>query len=99
MTPFEITKLAERYAARRKEVPAGPHDALVVRATGFAAVVKAGESTMSSEHPASKLEILLEAARRATWDALKGPRHLKAGRFRSQPVSEERHPVGKLNEV
>ena len=28
-----------------------------------------------------KLEILLEAARRATWDALHGPRHLRAGRF------------------
>jgi len=41
---------------------------------------------MKSEPPASKLEILLEAARRATWDALKGPRHLKTGRFRPQPV-------------
>lgn len=30
----------------------------------------------------SKLEILLEAARRANWDALHGPRHLRAGRFR-----------------
>jgi len=41
---------------------------------------------MRSEQSASKLEILLEAARRATWDALKGPRHLQAGRFRSQQV-------------
>jgi hypothetical protein len=28
-----------------------------------------------------KLELLLEAARRATWDALKGPLHLRTGRF------------------
>ena len=28
-----------------------------------------------------ELEILLEAARRATWDALHGPRHLRSGRF------------------
>lgn len=41
---------------------------------------------MRNEQPASKQEILLEAARRATWDALKGPRHLKAGRFRPQLV-------------
>ena len=41
---------------------------------------------MRSDQPASKLDILLEAARRATWDALKGPRHLRSGRFRSQPV-------------
>ena len=29
-----------------------------------------------------KLEIMLEAARRATWDALHGPKHLRSGRFR-----------------
>src|SRR5690606_22524635 len=28
-----------------------------------------------------KLELLLEAARRANWDALHGPRHLRTGRF------------------
>jgi len=44
---------------------------------------------MRSDQPASKLEILLEAARRATWDALKGPRHLRAGRFRSLPDTEK----------
>jgi predicted ABC-type ATPase len=37
-----------------------------------------------------KLEVLLEAARRANWDALHGPRHLRAGRFRSRP-SEHPH--------
>lgn len=34
--------------------------------------------------PASELEIFLEAARRANWDALKGPRHLRTGRYRPQ---------------
>jgi hypothetical protein len=36
---------------------------------------------------ATKLEILLEAARRATWDALHGPKHLRAGRFRLSTVA------------
>jgi hypothetical protein len=35
-----------------------------------------------------KMAVLLEAARRATWDALHGPRHLRSGRFR--PTSSER---------
>jgi hypothetical protein len=35
-----------------------------------------------------KLAVLLEAARRATWDALHGPRHLRSGRFR--PTSGDR---------
>jgi hypothetical protein len=30
----------------------------------------------------NELEALLEAARRATWDALHGPVHLRSGRFR-----------------
>ena len=34
-----------------------------------------------------ELEILLEAARRANWDALHGPVHLRTGRF--QPVDED----------
>lgn len=34
-----------------------------------------------------KIEILLEAARRANWDALHGPRHLRSGRFR--PTAED----------
>lgn len=29
----------------------------------------------------AELELLLEAARRATWDALHGPMHLRSGRF------------------
>lgn len=28
------------------------------------------------------LALALEAARRATWDALQGPEHLRAGRYR-----------------
>lgn len=34
-----------------------------------------------SEADEQELEILLEAARRATWDALHGPTHLKAGYY------------------
>ena len=34
-----------------------------------------------------ELEILLEVARRANWDALHGPRHLQSGRF--HPVADE----------
>lgn len=30
---------------------------------------------------ARELEVLLEAARRATWDALHGPAHLRSGRY------------------
>ena len=41
-------------------------------------------STRKDEQMSSKLEVLLEAARRANWDALHGPRHLRAGRFRSE---------------
>ncbi|MCG8556716.1 MAG: hypothetical protein MJD61_15730 [Proteobacteria bacterium] len=29
-----------------------------------------------------ELELFLEAARRANWDALHGPQHLRSGRFR-----------------
>lgn len=31
--------------------------------------------------PDWKLQALLEAARRANWDAMHGPRHLRSGRF------------------
>jgi hypothetical protein len=34
-----------------------------------------------TEEDERELEALLEAARRATWDALHGPRHLRSGRF------------------
>ena len=34
-------------------------------------------------------EILIEAARRATWDALHGPTHLRSGRFRPRPEDPE----------
>jgi hypothetical protein len=40
-------------------------------------------STRSDERIPSKTEVLLEAARRANWDALHGPKHLRAGRYRS----------------
>jgi predicted ABC-type ATPase len=35
------------------------------------------------------LEALLEAARRATWDALHGHRHLRSGRFRPEAADED----------
>ena len=38
-----------------------------------------------SETDEQELEILLEAARRANWDALNGPRHLRSGRFNPEP--------------
>jgi hypothetical protein len=37
-----------------------------------------------------ELGIMLEAARRATWDALHGPRYLRSGRFRPAPDDAER---------
>lgn len=42
------------------------------------------ESTLSQPNeidPDWKLQALLEAARRANWDAMHGPRHLRTGRF------------------
>jgi hypothetical protein len=40
-------------------------------------------SIRSDEGMPSKIEVLLEAARRANWDALHGPKHLRAGRYRT----------------
>jgi hypothetical protein len=42
-------------------------------------------NTLRDELLTPKLEVLLEAARRANWDALHGPRHLRSGRFRPRP--------------
>ena len=33
--------------------------------------------------------ILREAARRATWEATRGPRHLRSGRYRPEPPKRE----------
>ena len=33
-----------------------------------------------------ELKCALESARRANWDALHGPRHLRTGRFRPDPT-------------
>ncbi len=41
---------------------------------------------MHHDQEEKELEILLEAARRATWEALHGPRHLRSGRFRPESV-------------
>ena len=43
-----------------------------------------------SEADARELEVLFEAARRATWDALHGPAHLRSGRY---------HPLDGVAEV
>lgn len=44
-------------------------------------------STTRDERTSLKLEALLEAARRANWDALRGPKHLRTGRFRPSEAS------------
>lgn len=57
--------------------------------------------TPAGERAVPDLEILLEVARRANWDALHGPKHLRAGRFRPDagdppevdPASEPVRPV------
>lgn len=38
-------------------------------------------NTKRNENTFSNIEILLEVARRANWDALNGPLHLRSGRF------------------
>ncbi|HEX5053922.1 MAG TPA: AAA family ATPase [Planctomycetota bacterium] len=45
----------------------------------------------------SELEIMLEAARRATWDALHGPRHLRSGRF--HPSDDDGHGGGEAAQL
>ena len=45
-------------------------------------------STGRDEPVTTKLEVLLEAARRANWDAIHGPRHLRAGRFRVETMRD-----------
>jgi hypothetical protein len=51
-------------------------------------------STRRDESVSPKLGVLLEAARRATWDALHGPPHLRAGRFRSASTRPSRETSG-----
>ena len=46
-------------------------------------------SKARNEDEEHELEALLEAARRATWDALHGARHLRSGRFRPDEVDVE----------
>jgi hypothetical protein len=48
-----------------------------------AATIEAFDLTTTPESTPRdpELELLLEAARRATWDALHGPRYLRSGRF------------------
>ncbi len=39
-------------------------------------------TTTKARDAERNLEVALEAARRATWDALHGPKHLRSGRYR-----------------
>jgi hypothetical protein len=45
------------------------------------------------DHGDAELELLLEAARRASWDALHGPIYLRSGRFRPQREASEEGAV------
>jgi hypothetical protein len=45
-------------------------------------------NTRNNSH-AEKIELLLEAARRANWDALHGPMHLRTGRFHPERAEGE----------
>lgn len=47
-------------------------------------------NTSNDDELALKLEALREAARRANWDALHGPPHLRTGRFRPEDLLRER---------
>lgn len=63
--------------------------------TDIIGLVTTNDSASSREDCDSELEYLLEAARRATWDALHGPPHLRDGRFRPSTVTTDvrpRHP-------
>lgn len=42
-----------------------------------------------SEADKQELEVLLEAARRATWDALHGPTHLRSGRYHPRDAAAD----------
>lgn len=51
-----------------------------------------------TDHPGDDIEILMEVARRANWDALHGPMHLRSGRFRPEltppTIGESSPPAG-----
>lgn len=49
--------------------------------TGSAMTTASDSSTCSGEDESSELALLLEAARRANWNAKHGPAHLRTGRF------------------
>jgi hypothetical protein len=51
-------------------------------------------STRKNERTSPKRDVLVEAARRAAWDALHGPSHLRAGRFRAQAGGPFRDDAG-----
>lgn len=54
-------------------------------------------NTSNDNQPASELEIILEAARRANWDGRYGPPHLQTGRFWPSDITNGA-PKGKTSE-
>jgi len=57
------------------------------------ATMEAYDLSTTTRNDDQELETLLEAARRATWDALHGPTYLRSGRFR--PGLEDVHVVSR----
>lgn len=51
------------------------------RSTGLVMKKASDSSASTTVIEADELALLLEAARRANWDAKHGPRHLRSGRF------------------
>jgi hypothetical protein len=56
-------------------------------------------STNPKSDPATEREIWLEVARRANWDALHGPPHLRSGRFRPEAPADKAAAGGAKEKV
>jgi hypothetical protein len=54
-------------------------------------VIDVSSNENDEQRRARELELLLEAARRANWDALHGPPHLRSGRF--DPYGPDAVPI------
>lgn len=88
--PFEVGGRFRRWQRRVADLPSHPSPAFgdpqefqrTGGIIGSATMEDYGLSTMTRvEADDQELTVLLEAARRATWDALCGPRYLRSGRF------------------
>jgi len=49
-------------------------------------VLNLSKAAKASAKPASMIDLIETALRQATWDATKGPAHLRAGRFDPKPL-------------